>query len=289
MKTFYDIIKDVSNLRWSIVDPEPSSFAEVQKAVKLAVAQAHNFIWNLDDFPFKNKKDAIAVDAGVSAVLAPKGNISKVWIAGGDVLKPIKSEDADLLETKTGTPQYYWVDFTDSGAAINVYPIPDKKLTLMVRYISNYKAKSQSGELKFNLEDMLIQLRQIQSLGDIKGIMMMIPGMNKFREKIENANIDNKVFKRQEAIILSMTPRERKNPDIIKASRKQRIANGSGVSVNDVNRLLKQYEQMALASKKFKKMGPLGAMRMMKQMSSAMRSGNSNNPFMNNGGGFPPF
>lgn len=154
MKTFYDIIKDVSNLRWSIVDPEPSSFAEVQKAVKLAVAQAHNFIWNLDDFPFKNKKDAIAVDAGVSAVLAPKGNISKVWIASGDVLKPIKSEDADLLETKTGTPQYYWVDFTDSGAAINVYPTPDKKLTLMVRYISNYKAKSQSGELKFNLEDM---------------------------------------------------------------------------------------------------------------------------------------
>ncbi|MGN1092011.1 MAG: signal recognition particle protein [Alphaproteobacteria bacterium] len=147
--------------------------------------------------------------------------------------------------------------------------------------------KVMSG--KFNLEDMLIQLRQIQSLGDIKGIMMMIPGMNKFREKIENANIDNKVFKRQEAIILSMTPRERKNPDIIKASRKQRIANGSGVSVNDVNRLLKQYEQMALASKKFKKMGPLGAMRMMKQMSSAMRGGNSNNPFMNNGGGFPPF
>lgn len=147
--------------------------------------------------------------------------------------------------------------------------------------------KVMSG--KFNLEDMLTQLRQIQSLGDIKGIMMMIPGMNKFREKIENANIDNKVFKRQEAIILSMTPRERKNPDIIKASRKQRIANGSGVSVNDVNRLLKQYEQMALASKKFKKMGPLGAMRMMKQMSSAMRGGNSNNPFMNNGGGFLPF
>ena len=147
--------------------------------------------------------------------------------------------------------------------------------------------KVMSG--KFNLEDMLTQLRQIQSLGDIKGIMMMIPGMNKFREKIENANIDNKVFKRQEAIILSMTPREWKNPDIIKASRKQRIANGSGVSVNDVNRLLKQYEQMALASKKFKKMGPLGAMRMMKQMSSAMRGGNSNNPFMNNGGGFLPF
>ena len=83
-----------------------------------------------------------------------------------------------------------------------------------------------------------------------------------------------------------MTPVERKHPEIIKASRKQRIANGSGVTVNDVNRLLKQYEQMALASKKFKKLGPLGAMSMMKKMSSMSGAGN---PFMNNGGGFPPF
>ena len=140
---------------------------------------------------------------------------------------------------------------------------------------------------KLNMNDMLAQLRQIQSLGDIKGIMMMIPGMSKFRDKIENANIDNSIFKHQEAIILSMTPAERKNPDIIKASRKIRIAKGAGVTVNDVNRLLKQYEQMALASKKFKKLGPLGAMRMMKQMSSM--GGASGNPFMNNGGGFSPF
>ena len=141
---------------------------------------------------------------------------------------------------------------------------------------------------KFNMNDMLAQLRQIQSLGDIKGFMMMIPGMAKYREKIENANIDNKFFKRQEAIILSMTPAERKNPDIIKASRKIRIAKGSGVTVNDVNRLLKQFEQMSMASKKFKKLGPLGAIGMMKKMSS-MAGGASGNPFMNNGGGFPPF
>lgn len=140
---------------------------------------------------------------------------------------------------------------------------------------------------RFTMDDMLAQLRQIQSLGDIKGFVMMIPGMSKFRDKIEQANIDNKIFKRQEAIILSMTPRERKNPDIIKASRKQRIANGSGVTVGDVNRLLKQYEQMAQTSKKFKKLGPLGALNMMKKMSSVQ--GGSGNPFMNNGGGFSPF
>ena len=149
----------------------------------------------------------------------------------------------------------------------------------------NMAEKMFSG--RFNLEDMLSQLRQIQSFGDIKGIMMMIPGMSKFRDKIEQANIDNNIFKRQEAIILSMTPAERKRPDILKASRKLRIAKGAGVSVNDVNRLLKMYEQMALTSKKFKKLGPLGALSMMKKMSSMAGSGS--NPFMNNGGGFSPF
>lgn len=136
---------------------------------------------------------------------------------------------------------------------------------------------------RFDMNDMLAQLRQIKGLGDVKGIMMMIPGMAKFKDKIEQANIDNSIFKRQEAIILSMTEKERRCPELLKASRKLRIAKGAGVTVNDVNRLLKQYEQMAQAMKQFKKMGPLGAMRMMKQMSSAMKG----NPLMN-GGGWPP-
>lgn len=128
----------------------------------------------------------------------------------------------------------------------------------------NTAERMMSG--KFDLNDMLSQMRQITNMGDVKGIMKMIPGMNKFREKIEASQIDNKMFLRQQAIILSMTEKERKNPDILKASRKLRIANGSGVSVNEVNRLLKQYEQMASVMKKFKKMGPLGLMGMMKKM-----------------------
>ena len=119
---------------------------------------------------------------------------------------------------------------------------------------------------QFNLNDLLDQIRQIDKLGDIKGIMKMIPGLSKFRDKIDESGIDNRLIKRQEAIILSMTPYERRNPDVLKASRKQRIANGAGVSVNDVNRLLKQYEQMATVMKKVKKMGPLGMMAMMKKM-----------------------
>lgn len=138
---------------------------------------------------------------------------------------------------------------------------------------------------RFDLNDLLSQMQQMNRMGDIKGIMKMIPGISKLSAQIDAANIDNKLIKRQEAIILSMTPYERKNPDVLKASRKQRIANGAGVSVNDVNRLLKQYEQMADVMKKFKKMGPLGLLSLMKKMGNMTGGGN---PFMN-GGGFPPF
>lgn len=79
---------------------------------------------------------------------------------------------------------------------------------------------------KFDLEDMLAQLRQIQKLGSLGGIIGMMPGLSKFKNQIEDAGGDN-LIKKQEAIILSMTQAERRNPDIIKASRKKRIAAGS--------------------------------------------------------------
>jgi signal recognition particle subunit SRP54 len=108
----------------------------------------------------------------------------------------------------------------------------------------------------FNLEDMLSQLKQIQKIGSIGGIMGMLPGMSKFTAQIEAAGGD-KIIKKQEAIILSMTIKERRNPDIIKASRKKRIAAGAGVEVHEVNKLLKSYEQM---STMMKQMGKLGGM-----------------------------
>ncbi len=144
-------------------------------------------------------------------------------------------------------------------------------------------ARMMSG--RFDLNDLLSHMRQINQMGDIRGIMKMIPGLGRFSAQIDAAGVNNNLIKRQEAIILSMTPRERRNPDLLKASRKQRIANGAGVSVSDVNRLLKQYEQMADMMRKFKKMGPLGMMSLMKKMGGAF---GGNNPFMN-GGGLPPF
>ena len=113
-------------------------------------------------------------------------------------------------------------------------------------------------EGRFDLNDMLSQLHQMQQMGDLKSMLGLLPGMGKFKKQIDEANIDPKVFKRQEAIILSMTPVERRNPDIIKASRKKRIACGCGLSVQDVNRLLKQYEQVADMMKKVKKAGKRG-------------------------------
>ncbi|MBR1649385.1 MAG: signal recognition particle protein [Alphaproteobacteria bacterium] len=117
---------------------------------------------------------------------------------------------------------------------------------------------------RFDLNDLLAQLRQIQKMGSLGGIMSMLPGLSQFKNKIEEAGIGDKLIKRQEAIILSMTLEERTNPDIIKASRKKRIARGAGVEVHEVNKLLKQYEQMALMMKKIGKGGISSMMSMMK-------------------------
>ena len=120
-------------------------------------------------------------------------------------------------------------------------------------------AKMAKGQ--FDLEDMLSQFRQIKKLGDMKGLLGMLPGIGKLKQQINDAKIDERVVGRQEAIILSMTPKERRNPDVIKASRKKRIAAGSGTSVQDVNKLLKQHQMMADMMKKMSKMGKKGLMR----------------------------
>lgn len=114
---------------------------------------------------------------------------------------------------------------------------------------------------KFDLDDMRKQFAQVRKMGDLKGILGMLPGIGKMAGALKDANIDNKMVARQEAIISSMTKAERKNPDLIKASRKKRIAAGAGVEVQDVNKLLKQYQQMADMMKKVGKLGQKGLMR----------------------------
>jgi signal recognition particle subunit SRP54 len=120
-------------------------------------------------------------------------------------------------------------------------------------------AKMMRG--KFDLEDFAQQLKQISKMGSISGILGMLPGIGKIKQQLENADLDNTLLKRQAAIISSMTMKERRVPDIIKASRKKRIAAGSGTSVQEVNKLLKQFDDMTTVMKRMNKMGQKGLMR----------------------------
>lgn len=108
----------------------------------------------------------------------------------------------------------------------------------------------QKGE--FSLEDFLKQLKQIQRMGSMSGILGMIPGMGKYKEQLKNIDLDGKEVKHIEAIILSMTPQERQNVDILNGSRRKRIADGAGVQIQEVNRMTKQFKEMQKQMKKMK-------------------------------------
>lgn len=119
--------------------------------------------------------------------------------------------------------------------------------------------KMQKGNMDLN--DMAAQLRQMRKMGGLSGLMAMLPGVSKVQQQMAESKMDAKLIVRQEAIISSMTPKERKNPKIIQASRKRRVAAGSGTSVPEVNKLLKQHLLMAKMMKKVGKMGKKGLMR----------------------------
>jgi len=122
----------------------------------------------------------------------------------------------------------------------------------------------------FTLDDMATQLKQLRSLGGLGGVLGMLPGMGKIQKQIAGANLDDKTFKRQEAIISSMTKAERTNPRLMNASRKRRVAAGSGTEVQDINRLLKSHMEMA---KMMKKVGKTGGKGMMKGLMGGMGGG----------------
>jgi signal recognition particle subunit SRP54 len=109
---------------------------------------------------------------------------------------------------------------------------------------------------QFDLNDLAAQLQQMKKMGGLQGIMGMLPGVAKMKAQMADANVDDRMIARQEAIISSMTKAERKKPDLLNASRKKRVAAGAGVEVQDINRLLKQHRQMADMVKSMAKGGP---------------------------------
>ena len=104
----------------------------------------------------------------------------------------------------------------------------------------NMASRFASGQ--FNLEDFQGQIKQMKKLGPLKGVLKMLPGMNS--DMLDKANVDDSQFAKVEAIINSMTPAERRKPDLINGSRRKRIARGSGTTVSQVNKILKQYRDM---------------------------------------------
>jgi signal recognition particle subunit SRP54 len=118
------------------------------------------------------------------------------------------------------------------------------------------KLKKTEEKLKkgqFSLEDYLTQLRQMKKMGGIEGIMSFLPGVSKVKSQMDQAGVDEKIITQNEAVILSMTKKERENPKIIDGSRKKRIANGSGTDPATINKLLKQFKMMSEMMKKMSK------------------------------------
>jgi signal recognition particle subunit SRP54 len=115
---------------------------------------------------------------------------------------------------------------------------------------------------QFDLNDLAEQLGQMRRMGGMEGLMGMLPGVQKIKKQISEANIDDRMIKRQEAIIGSMTRLERRKPDVLNASRKRRVAVGAGVEVQEINRLLKQHRQMSDVVKSMSRDGGKGFARM---------------------------
>jgi signal recognition particle subunit SRP54 len=126
------------------------------------------------------------------------------------------------------------------------------------------KAEAIARKVKkgaFDLDDLSEQLTQMQRLGGMGGVLAMLPGIGKIKKQLDAANLDDRILKRQQAMIGSMTKAERKNPKLLNASRKKRVASGSGTSVQDINKLVKMHRQMADMMKAMgKKRGMLGAL-----------------------------
>ena len=141
------------------------------------------------------------------------------------------------------------------------------------------KSIQRLTEGKFDFYDFLDQMKMLQKLGDMKGLLGLMPGFNKIKKQIPDAAFDPKRLKRTEAIVLSMTPDERRRPEIIKASRRERIAKGSGTKLMEVNQLLKQFGEMRKMMRSPNKMK-----NMMKQMGGGM-PGLGNMPAMGGKGG----
>ena len=175
--------------------------------------------------------------------------------------KPIKfigvSEKLDGLETFH--PERAAGRILDMGDVVSL--VEKAQETIAEEEAEEMMKRLSQGS--FDMNDMLKQIGQLKKLGGLSGVMSMLPGIGKLQKQMEAHNFDDKVIAKQEAIIYSMTKKERTNVGLLNASRRKRIASGSGSSVHEVNRLVKQQQDMARMMKKVGKVGGMGALKNM--------------------------
>ena len=173
--------------------------------------------------------------------------------------KPIKfvglGEKMDALETFE--PERVAGRILGMGDIVAL--VEKAQATLEAEQAERMMKRFQKGQ--FNMNDLKMQLEQMLKMGGMKGMMQMMPGMGKMARQVEDSGMDDRVLRQQIALINSMTKKERANPQILQASRKKRIAAGSGLQVSDLNKLLKMQRQMGDMMKKMGKMGKGGMMK----------------------------
>ncbi|MDR2098595.1 MAG: signal recognition particle protein [Rickettsiales bacterium] len=225
--------------------------------------------------------DALTGQDGINVARAFNDALSLTGIVITRIDGDARGGSAISMRAATGVP----IKFLGAGEHLDelepFYPdrIASRILGMgdIVSLVEHAEAKIDEGEAKalaermfsgqFTFEDMLSQFRQMKKLGSIKGIMKFIPGIGGLSEKMQAAGVNDEAVARQEAMILSMTPRERRDPSVILLGRKKRIAAGAGVSVSEVDRLLKQYQKTKAVMEQMQKMGGMkGMMEIMKGM-----------------------
>ena len=185
---------------------------------------------------------------------------------GGAALSMVQATSCPIKYVGVGEKMNEFQEFHPERVASRILDMGDI-VSLVERAAENInqeeaeKLASRLKKGKFDLNDLLKQLRNLKKMGGFSSLLGMIPGLGKIKDQLKNANIDEAGFKHQEAIILSMTEKERKDFKIINGSRKKRIASGSGRTVQEVNRLLNQFQEMRNMMQKFGKMDQKSLMR----------------------------
>jgi signal recognition particle subunit SRP54 len=185
---------------------------------------------------------------------------------GGAALSVRHTTGKPIKFLGTGEKPQDFESFDPSRIASRILGMGDvvslvEKAALLIDQDEAAKTAARIKKGKFDLNDYISQIKMIKKMGGFASMLKMIPGVGKFADKIDNAGVNDKVLISQEAIVSSMTKKERRNPELLNASRRKRIAAGSGTSVQQVNILLKQFQQISTLMKRAAKMDPKSLMR----------------------------